>query len=105
MLLTAPAGYGKTILLRQWSEEDGRPFAWVTFDRADRDSQALADSVASALASIGMQPGLRRSFVIVFDDAHVVPPELLGDAVLGVLAGCQRAHSWQSPHVTSRPWR
>ncbi len=85
MLLTAPAGYGKTILLRQWSEEDGRPFAWVTFDRADRDSQALADSVASALASIGMQPGLRRSFVIVFDDAHVVPPELLGDAVLGVL--------------------
>jgi LuxR family maltose regulon positive regulatory protein len=37
------------------------------------------------LAGIGIQPGLRQSFVLVIDDAHVVSPNLLKEAVLGVL--------------------
>ena len=30
VLLRAPAGYGKTTLLSQWSERDERPFAWLS---------------------------------------------------------------------------
>src|ERR1700712_2788992 len=35
LVLTAPPGYGKTTLLGQWAEEDGRAFLWVSLDAAD----------------------------------------------------------------------
>ncbi len=85
VLLTAPAGYGKTTLLSQWSEESERPFAWVMLDELDGDPEVLADSITRALVRIGVQPGLRRSFVLVLDDAHLVPPDVLEDALVGVL--------------------
>jgi LuxR family maltose regulon positive regulatory protein len=95
VLLSAPAGYGKTTLLTQWSEQDDRPFAWVTLDSADGDAVVLADSIATSLARLGItQPGhgpatplvgTGRSFVIVIDAADLVPPGALADAVLWVL--------------------
>lgn len=95
VLLTAPAGYGKTTLLKQWTDESRRPFAWVMLDEVDGDSEGIADSIAYSLATIGIEPSLRRSFVLVLDDAHVVPRGVLKDAVLGVLGwlpeGCQIA--------------
>jgi LuxR family maltose regulon positive regulatory protein len=45
VLVSAPAGYGKTTLLALWREHDERPFAWVTLDAADNDPVALAASV------------------------------------------------------------
>ncbi len=97
-LLVAPAGYGKTTLLSQWDEQDKRPFAWVTLDRADNDPLELLASIASVLASIepvdrdllgalaAPRPSCtevrahllryletrRRSFVLVLDDVHVL---------------------------------
>ena len=65
MLLTGPAGYGKTTVLSQWAAEDSREFAWVTVDEADKDPVRLAGHVALALHRI--QPldrgcsGLSRS--------------------------------------------
>lgn len=85
ILLTAPAGYGKTTLLTQWTEESGRPFAWVILDELDGEPRALAESIAGAVARIGIEAGLGRSFVLVLDDAQVVPPDVLRDAVLDVL--------------------
>src|SRR5947209_10266883 len=29
VLMTAPPGYGKTVVAQQWSREDPRPFAWL----------------------------------------------------------------------------
>ncbi len=85
ILLTAPAGYGKTAVLTQWAEEGGRPFAWITLDQADSNPAVLAASIGTALNLVGIQPGLGPSFVIVLDDAHLIPPDVLHDAVLGVL--------------------
>ncbi|MGO9753502.1 MAG: LuxR C-terminal-related transcriptional regulator [Solirubrobacteraceae bacterium] len=89
VLLTAPAGYGKTMLLaqwaQQWSQGSGRPCAWVTLERADADPRVLADSIAIALDAIGIVPGLGRRFALVLDDAHLVAPQVLKDAVLGIL--------------------
>src|SRR3954447_14518393 len=35
-VLVAPAGYGKTTLLRQWEAADPRPFTWVAPREASR---------------------------------------------------------------------
>jgi LuxR family maltose regulon positive regulatory protein len=52
VLVTAPAGYGKTTALSQWAAEDSREFAWVTVDEADEDPVRLAGHVALALHRI-----------------------------------------------------
>jgi LuxR family maltose regulon positive regulatory protein len=85
VLLTAPAGYGKTTLLTQWTQHSGRPCAWVTLDHADGDGSVLGNSIATALDIAGIQPGLGCAFGLVIDDAHIVPPEVLEDAVQSVL--------------------
>src|SRR5437764_14852643 len=53
VLLTAPAGYGKTTLLSQWASADRRRFGWVTLDRADSDPVRLAEHVAFAVGGMG----------------------------------------------------
>jgi LuxR family maltose regulon positive regulatory protein len=85
ILLTAPAGYGKTTLLAQWTAESSRTCAWVTVDHGDDDAEALAASISNALGAAGVEPGLRGSFVLVLDDAHVIRPDVLKAAVLGIL--------------------
>ena len=47
--LTAPAGYGKTTLLAQWSTRDKRAFVWVSVDERDNDPIVLLRHVAAAL--------------------------------------------------------
>jgi LuxR family maltose regulon positive regulatory protein len=71
-VLVAPAGYGKTTLLRDWAKRDGRPFAWVTADpRDDADGERLRGSAARAVDAIAADAGA-VPFVLVIDDAHVL---------------------------------
>jgi LuxR family maltose regulon positive regulatory protein len=51
-LIVAPAGYGKTTLLSQWSERDERPFAWVNLDAEDNDPKNLLSAIALALDAV-----------------------------------------------------
>ena len=50
--ITAPAGYGKTTLLVEWSETEDRPVAWVSLDRFDDDPSVLLTLLASAYARL-----------------------------------------------------
>ena len=50
--VVAPAGYGKTTLLSQWAERNGRAFAWVSVDEADNDPKVLLRYVAEALDAV-----------------------------------------------------
>ena len=50
--VVAPAGYGKTTVLSEWDEFDGRPFAWLTLDNRDNDPGLLTASVANALRDV-----------------------------------------------------
>jgi LuxR family maltose regulon positive regulatory protein len=52
VLLTAPAGYGKTTVLAQWAPRDPRPFAWISVDERDNDPIVLLRHVALALHRI-----------------------------------------------------
>ena len=50
--ILAPAGYGKTTVLAQWSRQDERPFAWVNLDAEDNDPKSLVTAIALALEAV-----------------------------------------------------
>jgi LuxR family maltose regulon positive regulatory protein len=62
--IVAPAGYGKTTLLAQWAERDGREVLGVAFEPEDDDP----DAVELLLAPIAEEPGL----LALVDDVHVL---------------------------------
>jgi LuxR family transcriptional regulator, maltose regulon positive regulatory protein len=47
--LAAPPGYGKTMLLAQWAEQDPRPLVWLSADQHDNDPARLLTYLAVAL--------------------------------------------------------
>ncbi len=49
-LVCAPAGSGKTVLLRSWAEETGNRVAWVSVEPGERDAQHFWAAVVDALA-------------------------------------------------------
>jgi LuxR family maltose regulon positive regulatory protein len=69
VLLTAPAGYGKTTTLLDWAQHDERPFAWVALDHADNDPAHLRASMARSTHAVMRR---RVEFVLVVDDVHVL---------------------------------
>jgi LuxR family transcriptional regulator, maltose regulon positive regulatory protein len=68
VVLSAPAGYGKTMLLREWEAAARRPFAWVGLDERDADPDRLLARVTRALRAC--RTGERA--VLVLDDVHVL---------------------------------
>ena len=89
-MLSAPTGYGKTTLLVQWraSEEESRPFAWISLDKNHRDPMRLAAYVVEAVDRV--EPGFGEDFRGLLrnpgaDFAGVVLPRLVSG-----LAGIQR---------------
>jgi LuxR family transcriptional regulator, maltose regulon positive regulatory protein len=55
VLVVAPPGFGKTVLLTQWETLDSRPFAWVSLDRRDNDPLLLWNYLVAAIRRI--EPG------------------------------------------------
>jgi LuxR family maltose regulon positive regulatory protein len=53
-LIDAPAGWGKTTLLAEWSANgaERRPFAWVSLDRADNDPVRFWTYLIGALRTV-----------------------------------------------------
>lgn len=111
VLVCAPAGTGKTTLLRQWIEIDERPSAWVQLDRADDDLVLLLNCLLRALGEIApvgadaeaslhlaipplrekVMPQLAEAlaaaspFILVIDDAHLLRSRGCWEAVDFVL--------------------
>jgi LuxR family transcriptional regulator, maltose regulon positive regulatory protein len=80
-VLAAPAGYGKTTLARQWSEQQSGPVAWYRTTRASGDVALLAVQLDDLLASIA--PELPREQPTVASIASVNPsPKPLARAIL-----------------------
>jgi LuxR family maltose regulon positive regulatory protein len=68
-VLVAPAGYGKTPLLREWCADDPRPSAWLTIDRRHDDPLLLLRSIARTADEASAHAG-DRDIVLVIDDVH-----------------------------------
>jgi LuxR family maltose regulon positive regulatory protein len=69
--VVAPAGYGKTTLLSQWAERNGRAFAWVSLDERDNDPKVLLTYVAEALNAV--EPIGQRVFDALASPGSSVP--------------------------------
>jgi LuxR family transcriptional regulator, maltose regulon positive regulatory protein len=95
VVLVAPAGYGKTTLLAQWTERERRPFAWLSLDEHDDDPTVLLGGLAAALDRIEPEssgastdlPGFTArlasagELVLVLDGAHVLRSRAATEAV------------------------
>jgi LuxR family transcriptional regulator, maltose regulon positive regulatory protein len=53
LLVTAPAGYGKTTLIREWASEYGKEVLWFRAGHSSADIAALAAGVARVIGTLG----------------------------------------------------
>jgi len=100
ILISAPAGFGKTTLISEWVEGIERPAAWLSLDEGDNDParflmylvaalQTLAASIGEGVLGVLQSPQpppteailtallndittIRDHFVLVLDDYHVL---------------------------------
>jgi LuxR family transcriptional regulator, maltose regulon positive regulatory protein len=107
-LISAPAGFGKTTLLSDWSRQSVWPVAWICLDDGDNDPVSFLSYLIAALGTIhedvGAEPlamlrsgsppiepvlimlcneiaQLPHDFALVLDDYHVVENEVVHEAV------------------------
>jgi LuxR family transcriptional regulator, maltose regulon positive regulatory protein len=82
VLVVAPPGFGKTMLLAQWEELDHRPFAWVSLDRRDNDPLVLWNYLVAAIRRIepgfgsALEPALRSAGGMALD---AIVPRILNE--------------------------
>jgi LuxR family transcriptional regulator, maltose regulon positive regulatory protein len=84
-LVCAPAGFGKTTLMREWVDAAGRPAAWLTVDEDDNDPDRFLSYVTAALhktdAAIGVTPSPttapRAGLIELINDLAATGTELL----------------------------
>jgi LuxR family transcriptional regulator, maltose regulon positive regulatory protein len=85
--VVAPSGYGKTTVLSQWAERNGRSFAWVSVDERDNDPKVLLTYVAEALNAV--EPIDERVFDVLASPGSSVPGSVvprLGSAFFSMSA-------------------
>ena len=76
--MSAPAGYGKTILAAEWAKRDRRPFVWLSIDRHDNDPAVLLTYLAVGLDRVEpIDPAVFRALASRGASiAHTVLPPL-----------------------------
>ena len=109
IVVSAPAGFGKTTLLVEWLQHNQLPAAWLSLDRGDNDPARFLAYLSAALAKI--QPALQidrlalppsaslstieaalgalikqldelaTPFALILDDYHTIDAPAIHDAV------------------------
>ncbi|HEX7059883.1 MAG TPA: LuxR C-terminal-related transcriptional regulator [Solirubrobacterales bacterium] len=82
VLLNAPTGYGKSVLLAQWAARDPRPFASIVLGDAHNDPVLLLGEVVDALNRIEPLPaGVTSALTVPDPDLERVVLPRLGQAI------------------------
>jgi LuxR family transcriptional regulator, maltose regulon positive regulatory protein len=64
VLISAPAGFGKTVLLTEWLRSDRPPHAWVSIDALDNDPKRLVNHLAAAVGALGTDAAERAAALL-----------------------------------------
>lgn len=75
VLVTAPAGYGKTTLLSIWVEQTGMPIAWISLDNRDNDPTSFWTYFIAALQTL--QPDTGNQTITMLQTPQLPPNEVL----------------------------
>jgi LuxR family maltose regulon positive regulatory protein len=84
LVLSAPAGAGKTSLLAAWLAQLDRPVAWLTLDERDQDAGQVLRYLVAALQTIA--PGCGRGVLAWLAAPRPPPPEVVVTGLLNDLA-------------------
>jgi LuxR family transcriptional regulator, maltose regulon positive regulatory protein len=88
MLVSAPAGFGKTTLLTEWlaaAPADQRLAAWLSLDRGDNDPASFWTYMIAALRTAA--PGVGQSALVLLQAPRPSPIETVLTALLNDLGG------------------
>ena len=88
VLVVAPPGFGKTVLLGQWDELDRRPFAWISLDRRDNDPLVLWNYLVAAIRRI--EPGFGSAVEPVLRSAGGMALDAIIPRILNELESTDR---------------
>ncbi len=112
-LISAPAGYGKSVLASQWLETCGRPGVWLSLDENDSDLRQfliyLLEAVQEAFSSVELQTRtllqaanlppvkvlahnllndleqVKEPFILLLDDYHCIREDAVHDLLTELL--------------------
>ncbi len=84
MLISGPAGFGKSTLLIEFIKQYGHPVAWVSLDSADNDPIRFWTYFIKACQSI--QPGVGESALELFRNPQPLPDEAVPTILINEIA-------------------
>ena len=84
ILVSAPAGFGKTTLVSQWLDGCGLPVAWVTLDEEDNHLPRLLRYVCAAVRRC--RPGACPTLQGLLATIHLPRPEDVADLLVEELS-------------------
>src|SRR5947208_7291736 len=84
ILISAPAGFGKTTLISEWLAWCERPAAWLSLDAGDSDPIRFLRYLVAALQTIA--PHIGEEVPGILQSSQPPPPEAVLTALLNDLA-------------------
>jgi LuxR family maltose regulon positive regulatory protein len=88
LLVSAPAGFGKTTLLAQWLALSGLRAAWLSLEPEDNDPVRFLSSVIAALQTL--DPSLGRTALLLLQASASIPLETVLALLTHDLASSER---------------
>ena len=93
VLVSAPAGFGKTTLVSQWLEQEKPVHAWLTLDHRDNAPALFWNAVASALARVNPRFAIRESTLL----AALEPGAAVDPVTMLINRLADYSRTWQAP--------
>ena len=101
VVVGAPAGYGKTVLLSQYAAVVDRPFVWLSLDQTDADPVLLALELATAIDRVA--PVDARVFASLGAPAPAIQRVVLPGLVNGLHAAGDVVLAVDDLHLVDSP--
>jgi LuxR family maltose regulon positive regulatory protein len=97
ILVSAPAGFGKTTLLAEWLDQANIPAAWLSLDRGDNDGVRFLTYLTAALQTL--VPGLGDEALSMLRSPQSPSAETVLTTLLNELAGDRAPGGQEQPSV------